>query len=304
MERLLGKIEGEMPGPLVICVAALHGNEQVGLHAFRNVYSAIKNHQIKFSGKLVGLAGNLKAIESNRRYIDYDLNRVWDDQSIAALLDPEKPPQAEDEEFLELRSMIEAESQGDYSLKVLADLHATSSDKGNFIVVPEGESGHPVIQSIRLPVVVDLDKYLRGTLLAHYYTRGFVSFAFEGGIIGTGDVYQLHTSGLWEILDKAGSIRHHDHEQEDHYARLLEEVSASLPTRVKAIYRHRIRVGDGFKMLPGFHNFQPVYKGQQLALDHNGALVSPHDGLVFMPLYQPEGEDGFFIVKEMGREEG
>ncbi|MBV6645558.1 MAG: succinylglutamate desuccinylase/aspartoacylase family protein [Cyclobacteriaceae bacterium] len=301
MDRLLGKIQGDQPGPLVICIAALHGNEQIGIHAFRNVYSSIVQNNIPFRGKFIGILGNIKAIESNRRFIDYDLNRSWDDEHFALISGGEGQGQ-EDEEQLAISDLIQQESQGVFDLKILADLHSTSSDKGNFIVVPEDEANHPVIKALHLPVVVDLDRYLKGTLLSYYHHQGYVSFAFEGGMIGTEQVYQLHTSGLWEILETAGCISRHDHEHQDHYAKNLALISQQLPKQVKALHRHLVKKGDGFRMLPGFHNFQQIVAGQQLAIDHQGPIHSPMDGMIFMPLYQSEGDDGFFIVKEVGEE--
>ena len=287
-----------MPGPLIICLAALHGNEQFGIHAFRNVFSAIEKHQIPFQGKLVGVVGNLKAVQSNRRFIDYDLNRSWTEEHVSSLLSGNNS-RAEDEELLAIRKIVEEESQGEFTMKILADLHATSSDKGNFVVVPEESGNHPIIQALQLPVAVDLHCYLEGTLLSYYSAQGYLSFAMEGGQIGSSEVYRLHTSGIWEVLEKAGAISKHDHEHEDHYANHLKEVSEGLPSKVKVLYRHSVRPEDGFRMLPGFHNFQNIHKGQQLAMDARGNVDSPHDGMIFMPLYQNEGEDGFFVVEEI-----
>ncbi len=292
MDRILGKIEGDKPGPLVICIA--------GLHAFRNVFSSLQNHNIRFRGKLVGIAGNIHAIQENKRFIDYDLNRCWSQKKIDNVVNHKGDyPHLEDKELLEIYEAIESESTGDFNMKIMADLHATSSEKGNFIVVPEASSNHPVLNALKLPIVVDLDQYLEGTLLDYYYYHNFISFALEGGMVGTSDVYQLHTSGLWEILDKAGCISHHDHEIEDHYTKQLLEVSQDLPKKVKVLHRELIMRGDGFKMLPGFHNFMPVKKGQLLAINNRGEIKCPIDGLIFMPLYQNEGDDGFFIVEDV-----
>lgn len=299
MDRIIGRIEGDRPGPLIICIAGLHGNEQIGIHAFRNVLSGIQNHSIPFKGKLVGIAGNLKAIAANRRFFDFDMNRIWNHENISSVIQDELKLGAESEELKALYQTIAEESKGDYPIKVMADLHATSSDNGNFIVVPEAEGDHPVIAALKLPVVLEMEKYLKGTLLAYYFQKGFVSFAFEGGMIGTNEVYRLHTSGLWEVLEKAGAITKHDHEEEDHYSSQLQAISQSLPSKVIAKYHHSVKPTDGFTMLPGFKNFQPIRKGQQLAITSTGAVLAPIDGLIFMPLYQSEGEDGFFIVQEV-----
>jgi len=299
MDRILGILEGSQPGPLVICVAAIHGNEQIGIHAFRNVFSAIQKHNIPLKGKLVGIAGNLQAIEANTRYLDYDLNRCWKQEIITSILEDTYREAAENEEVKAIYDLIEQESQGNYTLKVIADLHATSADKGNFVVVPDDEGEHKVIRALQLPVVLGLDEHLKGTLVSYYHHKhGYVSFAFEGGVIGSDGAYRLHTSGLWEILDKAGAITHHDHAVEDHYANDLYEVGKAFPRKVNIIHRHQISSEDSFRMLPGFHNFQPVHKGQLLATDKSGHIESPIDGMIFMPLYQNTGDDGFFIVWE------
>lgn len=52
-------------------------------------------------------------------------------------------------------------------------------------------------------------------------------------------------------------------------------------------------------MNPGYENFQPLKKGEIIAHDRNGAIVVPMDGLMFLPLYQHSGDDGFFIVEEI-----
>lgn len=50
-------------------------------------------------------------------------------------------------------------------------------------------------------------------------------------------------------------------------------------------------------MRPGFANFAPVTQGQPLADDSGGEVLSPEDGMIFLPLYQEQGDDGFFIVR-------
>lgn len=298
MDRVLGRIDGDLPGPLVICVAALHGNEQVGLHAFRNVFSSINSNKLKLRGTFIGIAGNIQAIERGSRFIKNDLNRIWDIQNVNRILQ-EGPKNEDEEELLAIHHTIDALDHAEYTMKVLADLHSTSSEKGNFIVIPAGESENPVIRALHLPVVVNLNSYIEGTMLDYYYAHGFISFAMEGGRMGTEEVYHLHTSGIWELLDAAGAISHHDHEYADHYARQLMDISSQLPKRVRALHRHVLTGNENFVMKPGYSNFQSIRKGEKLGQDNKGEVLSPMEGMIFMPLYQSEGEDGFFIVEEI-----
>lgn len=54
-------------------------------------------------------------------------------------------------------------------------------------------------------------------------------------------------------------------------------------------------------MEPGFKNFQPVRRGKVLARDRTGAIKASETGLVLLPLYQPLGDDGFFLAREVKR---
>jgi succinylglutamate desuccinylase len=51
-------------------------------------------------------------------------------------------------------------------------------------------------------------------------------------------------------------------------------------------------------MNPGYFNFDPVSKGDIIASDSNGDIAAPADGHLLMPLYQLQGDEGFFIVQD------
>ena len=46
-------------------------------------------------------------------------------------------------------------------------------------------------------------------------------------------------------------------------------------------------------------NFQQINKNQTIAEDSNGPVRSPMKGRIFMPLYQKQGSEGFFIIEEI-----
>jgi hypothetical protein len=51
-------------------------------------------------------------------------------------------------------------------------------------------------------------------------------------------------------------------------------------------------------MDPGYSNFQEVVEGQVVAHDHAGPVAIGEKSRLLMPLYQEQGEDGFFLVRE------
>ena len=52
-------------------------------------------------------------------------------------------------------------------------------------------------------------------------------------------------------------------------------------------------------MNPGFKNFQRINKGTELALSNGEILTAPETSMIFMPLYQTQGEDGFFCIRKI-----
>ena len=68
------------------------------------------------------------------------------------------------------------------------------------------------------------------------------------------------------------------------------------------ITTHSITPEDDFRMVPDYKNFQEVKSGEILAYDRHGPIKAVDDGMILMPLYQEQGEDGFFLIRAM--EEG
>lgn len=79
---------------------------------------------------------------------------------------------------------------------------------------------------------------------------------------------------------------------------VLQKSFAELPRVTRLVHVHHIRPGDKFKMRPGYVNFQRVEKDEHLADDIRGEVLAPFSSLILMPLYQPQGSDGFFLIKE------
>ena len=85
---------------------------------------------------------------------------------------------------------------------------------------------------------------------------------------------------------------------ENRHDSLLIEYSKDLPKIAELVKVHSIGPLDEFRMRPGYRNFQPVRRGEQLAEDRHGTIQAPEDALILMPLYQAQGSDGFFLIKK------
>ncbi|NIP82429.1 MAG: aspartoacylase, partial [Gemmatimonadetes bacterium] len=57
-----------------------------------------------------------------------------------------------------------------------------------------------------------------------------------------------------------------------------------------------------FIMDPGYTSFQQVEAGQRLGHWGDGRpVVAPEGGRLLMPLYQEQGDDGFFLTRDVRR---
>jgi hypothetical protein len=79
----------------------------------------------------------------------------------------------------------------------------------------------------------------------------------------------------------------------------LAAAAADMSLAYEVLHRHGIEPGDRFAMAAGFRNFQRVYAGEVVGHDRSGPIRAPVPGRLFLPLYQTQGDDGFFITREV-----
>lgn len=301
MNRVIAERTGESHDVLLIILGAIHGNETEGLSGINNIINFIDEEAYSINGKLLAIAGNTKAIAAKKRYIDYDLNRVWTKSELEKIkLRAKEERLAEDEEVMELMEILHTCAEMPYRKKYLIDLHTTSSSNGNFLVYNGDPEHSEMVSSLKLPVVINLEKYITGTLMLYARALGIDALVFEGGKIGSQKSIELHTYGLWQILTSCGLIDEpHEISKHIHYEELITSLKHPNPSIVQVLHRHERRPKDQFRMKPGFRNFQKIERGELLAADCKGEIYSPINGFIFMPLYQLTGNDGFFIVDEV-----
>jgi succinylglutamate desuccinylase len=313
MNRVIGNFEGQEGSTLVLVFGALHGNEPAGARALETVFQMLQreasdNPNFVFKGKIVGLLGNRQAFESGQRFIEKDLNRQWTLENIRRIEHDEATGLvAEDLEISELIATIHTEIQGfKPETLVLLDLHTTSAKDGIFSIPTDETASLRLAKSLHAPVILDLFKGIEGTLLrfaaaGHFQMGGFpkqtLVVAFEAGQHSEPDSVKCAVSAIVNCLRASGCVRAEDLPND--FENILKEHAALLPKVIRLRHFHHIRPGDGFRMRPGYVNFQPVRNGEHLADDVTGPIFSPDDGLILMPLYQPKGSDGFFIVEEI-----
>jgi len=306
-KHVLGSYDSGRPGPTVLALGGMHGNEPAGVEAARRVLARLEQGDVEYRGRFYALAGNLTALAGGRRYVTRDLNRAWTEGEVRLVR--ERGPHEEDieaceqAELLALLDQLEAqrESDGRRPRLVLVDMHSSSAPGAPFTFVADTMASRKVARYIPVPVILGIEEWIDGTLLEHVQERGHVAVAIEGGQHEDPRTIERHESALWLSLLGAGAIEHDGLPELPALSAQLKDSARGNPGVVEVVHRRALTPDDGFQMSPGFGNFDRVDRGDLLARDKGGEVRSPAQGVLLLPLYQGQGDDGFFLGHEVRR---
>jgi len=312
ISRILGERSGSEKGPLLLILTQVHGNEPAGYYAVQELFQRIdQEYQNKadfdYRGRIVALRGNLAAIASSQRFINEDFNRIWTDERVKQIQNSPLD-QLKSQEERELKGLLETiqalMDQHPDEQVVLLDLHTTTAKGGMFLIPSTDDNSRALGLNIHAPLLHGFLDGLEGTILHYFRQKNFpkhqlTSICFEAGQHDSLSSVGHAVSAIIQCFTAMGGFYAADIEMK-HELRLSEE-NQGLPKEGRLAYCHRIHQGDNFKMRSDkiYRNFDPIYKGELLAEDKNGPIYSPLNGLILMPLYQKQGNDGFFIIEDL-----
>lgn len=308
MNRIINSYTEGREGPLLVVLGAMHGNEAAGVKAIEQVFKRIDdepnhNPNFYFDGKMIGLIGNLKAYKKKVRFLEKDINRQLLDENVALILEtPMEALGAEEQEIKALVNLIKAEIEAFKPKKLyLLDLHTTSAQGGIFTIPSNDLDSVKVALDIHAPVVQGMLDGIKGTTLHYFNTKNMgvktTAVTFEAGQHDNPDSVKNAVSALINCLRAIGCVSRQNIEEK--HNNWLYQMSKDLPNKTRLIHRQAVTANENFVMEPGFKNFQKVEKNTLLATNKFGEIRATEEVRVLMPLYQPQGEDGFFLVKDV-----
>lgn len=294
-DRIIGNYTSNKKGPLLFVTAGVHGNEPSGVTALHQVFQELEKTQPEIQGRIVGVIGNKAALNKERRFIDEDLNRTWTDENVKNQ-DPETQEQREMHQIIEV---LEQFPEADYTKRYFLDCHTTSSDSLPYISVQEVNDNDQWAHQFPTYIVRGFSDIIYGAI-DHYMSRtGLTGFVFEAGQHTSPSSEENHEGMIWLNLQQACNL---DLKTISCYPECVEKFTkknAPEQKTFKIVYRHGIKRGDNFKMEAGYDNFQKIKKGELLAISNGEEVRSEWDAYIFMPLYQSQGNDGFFVIDEV-----
>lgn len=296
--HLIGEFVGNADGPTLVAVGSIHGNEPSGWIALGRVERRLESLAEKLRGRVYLLAGNVRASDASVRFVDADLNRSWTPENIRKNARLSLDARTEDREQHELLNIFREilNSAGD-EVYVL-DLHSTSAEGVPFATVGDTLRNRRFAQKLPVTILLGIEEQLEGTMLEFLSNEGAVTLGFEAGQHVSQAAINNHEALVIQAIVNTGILSSED--VPDLFTLRRGLASATGGRNILEV-RHREPVSpdDQFLMNPGYSNFDPVNRGQHLANNRNGIINAPESGLILMPLYQKQGEDGFFIVRRV-----
>jgi len=305
--RVIDRLRGRSVGPTLIIVGGMHGNEPAGVEAARVVLERLRRDQVEIRGEIVGLIGNVRALAARRRYLARDLNRLWTPDRVAGARAANPDPSsssptldgAEIAELAELAAELDRIIAATRGPVIALDLHTTSAAGVPFGVVGGTRAHRELAGGFPVPSIVGLEELLDGVLTRYLGDRGLVTLAVEGGQSGSPEAAANLEAVITVGLVAAEVVAAEAAPGLAEARQLLAQARGDLPQLIEVVTRHEVRPEHQFRMAPGFANIQRTAAGTVLAHDRDGEIRAPFDGLVLLPLYQPQGTDGFFYGREV-----
>ncbi|MCM8570002.1 succinylglutamate desuccinylase/aspartoacylase family protein [Gramella jeungdoensis] len=293
--RIIGKYSSGKAGPLLFVTGGIHGNEPSGVKALETVFKELEKTNPEIEGTIIGVAGNKKALNQNNRYIDEDLNRTWTKENIQSGVKDTH----EKKEMFEIIGILKEYPESNFTKRYFLDCHTTSSPSLPYVSVQEVNDNDEWAHKFPTYIIRGFSDIITGDI-DHYLSRtGMTGFVFEAGQHTDKTSVENHEGVIWLALKEACNL---DLSQISTYPECVDRFAkknAPPQKTFEIVYRHGLEDSDIFEMQPGYENFQKIEKGELLAKQNGNDVKSEWDAYIFMPLYQSQGNDGFFVVKEV-----
>ncbi len=300
-DRIIGNITSDTPGPTMVFFGGIHGNEPAGVLALEQVLRVFMRGEVGLKcGSLIAMRGNPPALMRKERFLDHDLNRLWRKHRMAGILEnPGSDRSSEEEQLAILHQGVHEILSGYEPPFYFFDLHTTSSRSLPFITINDSLINRRFSVHFPVPVILGIEEYLDGPLLSYINELGYLALGFEAGQHDDPQAISNAEDFIWLALSAAGAIESLPG-REARFNRLREAAFGDHHF-YEIYYRHKLPEQHAFQMEEGFWSFQALPKGTLLATEAGLPVEMTKKGILFMPLYQKKGEEGFFLIRRTPR---
>ena len=299
-DRIIGHIKGEPKGPTLIFFGGIHGNERSGVTALENVFQELNSKPLSCKGVVYGIRGNLPALLKGKRFLEKDLNRLWTIPNIDDIKNkPGHHRTVEEKELMDIHKLILTILEEEEGPFYFVDFHTTSSKTLPFITINDALINRRFSKLFPVPIILGIEEYLDGPLLSYVNQKGYVSLGFESGQHTEDAAIKNSIAFIWLTMAYSGFMSKTELKNFKEYYSQLQDSANRNSNFYEIVYRHHINDIKEFKMMEGFKSYETVNEGTPLAMENDEFIKAGKDAILFMPLYQEQGEEGFFLIRKI-----
>jgi len=298
-KRIIGHIKGDVPGPTLIFFGGIHGNEQSGVTALEHIFQELAVASFSCKGVVYGIRGNIPALLKGKRFVEKDLNRIWTHSRINNINNNKKDRlSVEEKELASIYRLISGILEREKGPFYFVDFHTTSSKTLPFITINDALINRRFAKLFPVPIILGIEEYLDGPLLSYINEKGYVSVGFESGQHTEEISIKNSIAFTWLTMAFSGFLNRADVKNFKKYYKQLQKSAQHNSNFYEIVYRHHLIDIKDFKMMEGFKSFEEVLEGTPLAIEKDEFIKAIKDTILFMPLYQDQGEEGFFLIRK------
>lgn len=259
--------QGVNPGPHVMVLGGVHGNEVTGVMLVEELRQALDTGMIApLAGKITLALGNPRAIQANTRGSEShsDLNRVFTEKHLSDTGDASY-------ETRRARELAPILSSVDY----LIDLHATNKPSEAFVVIAHDTARHRELSRFFAcnKVLHVPDTIISGSTIEFVDRNCATGLCYESGWVGDLDVGGTMRRSVEAILRQAG---------------LLAPEAAPATQNIQQLFILTYAITlteDGFTFAKnrGLYSFEPFAPGDLLGFHGSTQLTAPYKGVMMFP---------------------
>ncbi len=232
-------VDSGVPGPRVAFIAGIHGNEPCGIEAFKQILDDFKI----MKGSVTFLLGSRKAIESNVRAYECNLNRMFRDEK--DLIGEERASY----EYEVSRNLM-GELQG---ADILLDIHSSSATNTKPFVICESNS-FGYAQYLPVETIVNgLDALHPGGTDGYMNSLGKNGMCIECGSHNNPKSVEIAIKAIYSLLGGLGMIS------------LVSDMPTSKQERIQVENMYRPK--REFRAVRSFGDFERLEAGTLIGYD-------------------------------------
>lgn len=267
---------GDKPGKTSIIMAGNHGNEVCGI----NVFNDLIPHFSINSGTVILVYGNLKAIEKNTRFTEFNLNRAFNPCSTYS---KEIKKTYEYKRAQELKKIF---NMGD----ALLDIHSTTNPGEPFIVTEN--NAFEIISNFPNEfkrIVYGFDAIEPGASDGYMLSKNKIGICIECGQHNSIHSAEVAKKAIFSFLNSRGHLNSLDNKKETARKRKMIKMNSIYHTRT-----------DSFELSKDFFDFEKIKKNSLIGIDGGAKVLAPYDCvIVFAHNRDKKGEEGFLLGHEI-----